>query len=515
MEAQLTVGDALLNSVRKYPGKTAILFEGRRFTYAEFNGRVNRLANALLELGLRKGDRVAVLLGNCSEIVEVLMACGKSGLVAVPVNFRFVAREIEYVLNQSGASVLIVGEEFIPRVEAGKGSFETVERYIAVASGPVAGMVDYERLLAMSSAAEPGVVVHESDPWYIGYTSGTTGFPKGAVLSHRARVLPALYAAVEYGLDDTDVDLMTMPLFHSNGITFTFLGLLLGNTVFIMRNFDAAAVLAAVDEHKLTYASLVPTMYSMMLALPQETRAKYDLTSMRVLISSSSPLLTKTKEDILRFFPSSELNEFYGSSEGGIVTNLKPRDQMRKTRCVGPAMFGVQVKLLDEDGREVAPGEVGELYSKGPCFSEYHRMPEATAKAYRDGWFSAGDLARMDEDGYFYIVDRKTDMIISGGENIYPVEVEEVLARHPAVQEIAVIGIPHEKWGESVHAVVVRQESAAVTAQDIIDFCTDRLAPYKRPRSVEFAESLPKNPTGKILKRVLRAARWASEEATI
>jgi len=515
MQAQLTVGKALQNIAKKYPKKTAIVFEERKFSFEEFNLRVNRLANALLALGLAKGDHIAVLLGNCSEIVELLMATTKTGMVAVPVNFRFVAKEIEYVVKQSASKALIVGEEYLDKVEAAKGNLQSVEHYIAVSARPVSGMRDYERLLAASSVAEPEIEVHEDDPWYIGYTSGTTGFPKGAVVSHRARILPALFMAVEYGLRDTDVELMTMPLFHSNGITFTMTGLYLGNTVFIMRNFDAEGVLRAIEKQKLTYASMVPTMYAMILSLPDAIKAKYDVGSMRVLISSSSPLLTKTKEEILAYFGSSQLNEFYGSSEAGIVTNLKPRDQMRKIRCVGQAMFGAQVKLLDEEGNEVPAGQVGELYSLSPCFSEYYQMPEATERAFRGGWFSAGDMARMDEEGYFYIVDRKNDLIISGGENIYPAEIEEVLSRHPGVKELAVIGVPDPKWGEAVHAVVVPHDLSSAKAEDIIEFCQDRLASYKRPRSVEFVDALPKTPTGKILKRIIREKRWSGEAVKV
>ena len=515
MQVQLTIGEALLNSATRSPNKTAVVFEDRQFTYAQLNERVNRLANALVAMGLTKGDHVAVLLGNCNEIVELLMAAAKNGMIAVPVNFRFVATEIEYVINQSGAKALIVGEEYLDRVAAARHNLATVQHYIAVCATPVEGMHDYARLLDAHSAAEPHCEIGEDDPWYIGYTSGTTGFPKGAIVSHRARIIPALFMAVEYGLQDTDVELLTMPLFHSNGITFVMLGLYLGNTVVILRSFDAQEVLRSIDRRKLTYVSMVPTMYAMILGLPADTKARYDVSSMRVLISSSAPLLTKTKEEILQFFAASQLNEFYGSSEGGIVTNLKPRDQMRKTRCVGQAMFGVQVKLLDEQGNEVPTGQVGELYSLGPCFTEYHRMPDATRKAFRDGWFSAGDMARKDEEGYYYIVDRKNDLIISGGENIYPAEVEEVLSRHPAVKELAVVGIPDEKWGESVHAVVVPHEGSNARAEEIIGFCEGRLARYKRPRSVEFVDELPKTPTGKILKRVIRDKRWAGQGVKI
>lgn len=513
--AQLTVGELFLNSVIKYPKKTAIIFEDRPFTFEEFNARINRLANGLLSLGLTKGDHVAVMLGNCNEIVEVMMAVAKNGMVAVPVSFRFVASEIEYVVNQSESKAFIVGEEFLETVAQAQPNLRTVTRYISIAGRPVRGMDDYEQLMAGQSESEPEVEVLETDAWYIGYTSGTTGFPKGAVASHRARTLPALFTALEFGLTDTDAQLMVMPLFHGNGIMFSMLGLCLGNTVFIMRRFDAEGVLRATHEHKLTYGSLVPTMYSMILSLPEATKSKYDVSSMRVLISSSSPLLTKTKEEILQFFASAELNEFYGSTEAGPVTNLRHRDQMRKTRCVGQATFGTKVKLLDENGDEVAPGEVGELYSFSHSFSEYYKMPEATKAAFRGEWVSVGDMARMDDERYVYIVDRKKDMIISGGENIYPAEIEEVLSRHPAVKETAVIGVRHEKWGESVHAVIVPHDAASATAESILEFCRSRLAGYKQPRSVEFVESLPKNPTGKILKRIVREKYWHAEEIKV
>jgi long-chain acyl-CoA synthetase len=255
-------------------------------------------------------------------------------------------------------------------------------------------------------------------------------------------------------------------------------------------------------------------MYSRIVGLPEAVRAKYKLDSMRVLISSSAPLLTQTKDEILRCFPRSQLNEFYGSTEAGIVTNLKPRDQRRKVRSVGQPVFGVQVKVINDEGREVQPGEVGELWSLGACFKEYYAMPEATTRAFRDGWFSAGDLARVDEEGYVYIVDRRTDLIISGGENIYPAEVEDALLSMPGVAELAIIGVPHGDWGETVHAVVVPQPDATLTLADLHGFCEGRLAKYKRPRSLELVDALPKTATGKVLRRKLKDAWLAAADVT-
>jgi len=516
MTLHLTLTDSLLSSVRKYPNKTAIVFEDRRFTYLEFNERVNRAANGLLALGLRKGDRVALLMGNCNEMAEMLMAVGKCGMVAVPVNFRFSASEVEYVVKKPRCRAMVVAQEYADLVNQVRKNLADVEFFVAVGATEPTDMGDYEQLLAASSPDEPNIAVDDDDPWFIGFTSGTTGFPKGAILTHGGRTMPALYIAIEYGLRDTDVDLVVMPLFHSNGFSFTHMGLMLGNTVVIMRHFDPEEVLRAIDEHKLSYVSMVPTMYTRILALPDEVRAKYDTTSMRVLISSSAPLMTRTKEDILKCFPAAQLNEFYGSTEAGIVTNLKPRDQTRKTRCVGQPVFGIQVKVLNAQGHEVTPGEVGELYSLGPCFQGYDGMPEATAKAFRNGWFTAGDLARVDDEGYIYIVDRRTDLILSGGENVYPAEVEDVLVRHPKIAELAIIGIPHPIWGESVHAVAVAKEAEQISLEEIEEFCKGRLAGYKRPRSLELVRALPKTATGKVLRRQLKEERASrvSETAT-
>lgn len=399
MGLHLTVGESLLGSVRKYPDKTALVFEDRRFSFREFNARVNRVAHLLQSMGLRKGERVAVLAMNCNELVEVSMALGKVGLVAVPVNFRFVGREIEYVVNQPACRALFVADEFMAVVAEIRERLPSVQRVVAFSNAPLPGMGDYEALIAACSDSEPEVAVSDDDPWFIGFTSGTTGFPKGAVLTHGARLLPVLNMAIEYGIGDEDVVLVTMPIFHSNGLTFAHMGLALGNTVVVLRQFEPEDVLHVIHEHGVSYVSMVPTMYTRILAVPEQVRAGFNLDSMRVLICSSAPLMTQTKDDILRCFPRAALNEFYGSTEAGVVTNLKPRDQRRKTRCVGQPVFGVQVKVLDAQGEEVAPGEVGELYSLGPCFKEYFGLPEATRRAFRGEWFSAGDLARVDEEG--------------------------------------------------------------------------------------------------------------------
>ncbi|WP_066304309.1 class I adenylate-forming enzyme family protein [Bacillus sp. FJAT-29814] len=512
--AELTIGDAFVRSVNNYPSKTALIFESRRLTYSELNQRVNQLANGLLALGYQKGDKLSVLLHNGIEITEVVLACAKTGIIAVPISTRFKESEVQYIIEQSDSRGIIFEDEFLPIMESLYHNVQLKE-YIRVGYGSSEKDLykNYEEFLHTQPLAEPNIDIHETDTWYIGYTSGTTGFPKGAIISHRTRVLHILYKIIEYGLSDEDVQMLVMPQFHSNGLTYGVLGLVLGNTVFIMKQFDAEKVLVSIEREGLTYSSMVPTMYNMILNLPNEIKSIYDVSSMRVLISSSSPLLTVTKEGILGYFHSSKLFEFYGSAEAGIATVLKPQDQYRKIRSVGKPMFGIKVKLLDDAGNEVPQGEVGELYSFGPVTDGYYKMPDKTEESFRNGWFSAGDLARVDDEGYFYIVDRKKDMIISGGENIYPVEIEEVLSKHPSVQEVAVIGIPNNIWGEQVHALIVCRD--CITEEEIIDFCRDKMAGFKRPRSVEFVQSLPKSPTGKILKRIIREKYWEGKEAKI
>ncbi len=258
---------------------------------------------------------------------------------------------------------------------------------------------------------------------------------------------------------------------------------------------------------------MAPTMFTLILSLPHEERAKYDVSSVRCIISAAAPLHTKTKEEILDYFKGADLHEFYGATETGIVTNLRPRDQRRKIRCVGQPFFGADIKLLDAEGREVGPGEVGEIYAATPfLLQEYYKRSEATEKGTHGNYFSVGDMARCDEEGYYYIVDRMQDMIISGGSNIYPAEIEEVLHSHPKIQEAAVIGVPDEKWGESVKAIVVLKPGESASEKDIIEYCKENAADYKKPRSVDFVDDLPRNPSGKILKRIIRKQYWGEQD---
>lgn len=519
MGSALTTHRLLSANVRRVPTKLAIIGERRQLTYEQLQARSNRVANAAMQSGLRKGDRVAVLLNNREEWSEILFGLGSCGIVTVPVNTRFVTSESEYLLEHSNAQALIFGSDFSEMVGDLTLKFP-LSPCVAVGRPPEmfpVATVDYEDWLGAVSEADPRVDVQEDDMWYLGYTSGTTGFPKGTIITHRTRVLTSCYGALEFGIGPNDVCLVVMPLFHSNGIGFQLLQLGVGGTVVIQEKFDPDRVFSGIELHGITMASLVPTMYVDMLNA-EEARNRHDLRSMRVFISSSAPLHTQTKEGIVQGFPGSVLNEFYGSTEGGFVTNLRPHDQMRKVRSVGEPCTGVEVHLGPPEEEEVGDGEVGELYSRGPAHvSEgYLNDPENTERSFRPGgWFTAGDMARRDDEGYLYLVDRKNDMIITGGENVYPSEVEEILITHPAVAEVAVVGVPDERWGERITGIVKLRANAEATDTELMEWCRSRLAGYKTPRAIDFWPELPRNPTGKILRRKIRETFWSTSDVNI
>jgi acyl-CoA synthetase (AMP-forming)/AMP-acid ligase II len=499
------LGRCLPRNARLWPQKTAIVAaDGRRWTYAELNERVNRLANALRAHGIRAGARLAILDRNSPEYLEVYFAAGTVGAWLVAVNFHLKEPEVAYRLQHSGATALFVGREFLPLAEALP---EAVHRQL----GPRIWVFedDYERLLAGASAEPGDDGVQPEDTLYVGYTSGTTGTPKGALVSHRAIVVGYLYKALDYGLTAADVSLCPGPFWHSAPRDFASLALYLGGTCVVTRGFDAAEYEALVEKHRVTFSFLVPTMLQMLAVL--DTRR--DVSSLRALISGGSPLPNVVKAQALkRYGPI--LHEFYGATETRIITSITAEELARKERSVGRPIRDVEIRILDEARNDVPVGQSGEVFVRGPgLFSGYLDDPERTRMSHHGDWFSLGDIGRLDSDGYLYLVDRKQDMIISGGENIYPNDVEEIIAAFPGVKEVAVIGIPDTTWGELVTAIVVPQPGATIDVQALVDFCAARLPAYMKPRRVEFATELPRNPVGKVLRRVLREPYWKGSEA--
>jgi fatty-acyl-CoA synthase len=513
MNHLLTVAEVIAAQARLQPGKIGARDSQRSLTYVQWDERASRLANALSGLGLAQGDRVALLAYNCVEWMEFYVALARAGLIAVPINFRLMAPEIEYIVTHCEARAFIVQHDLIERVLP-------IRDRLGIASGAFihfgkesapSGWHSYENLISRSLPAAPAIAVGPEDTLALMYTSGTTGRPKGAIRNHAGSALMSLVTALDMGFARDDTALLVMPMCHANSLNFSFTFVYLGATCVIddRKSFDPEHLLKTLSEQKVTFTSLVPTHYIMMLGLPSAVKAKYNVDRISKLMISSAPARRETKLAIMEHFRNSQLFELYGSTEAGWVTILRPHEQLTKLGTVGREWTGSgAIKLVDSEGNEVLDGAVGELFSRTPyVFDGYWKNPEKTAEAFRGAWCSVGDMARRDEDGYYELVDRKSNMIISGGENIYPSEVEELLATHPAVKDVAVIGMPHDKWGEAVHAVVVLHAGAAAGEAEMLEWCKERIAGYKRPRAISFmAEAdMPRTATGKIQHRVLRA----------
>ncbi|NWF91881.1 MAG: long-chain fatty acid--CoA ligase [Syntrophaceae bacterium] len=495
----------LFFSANKFPKRTAIISEGRRLTYEEFNGRVNRLAHALLRLGLKKGEKLAVLLHNSAELTEILFATVRIGGVFTPVNFRFVGEEVLYILNHSDARFFIYGQEFSDLVETIRSELKGVEVFISVGDSTAPSVLNYENLIEGSIASEPDITISEEDECELMYTSGTTGRPKGALLTH-GNILWNLVNTI-LGREEKvgEVSLVVGPLYHTAALNNHFITrVALAGTSILIKDFDPEKVLRMIEKEKVSVISGAPAMYHLLLASPFE---EYDRSSITKCTTGASILPDETRERLMKLFPNIQgVYDVYGCTEASpSIAILNAKDSLRKKECVGPPVPFLEVRVVDDQDRDVPTGEVGELVCRGPnVMKGYYKDRESTEETLRGGWLHTGDLGRMDEEGYVYIVDRKKDMIVSGGENIYPREIEELLYHHPKIRDVAVIGIPDPLWGESVKACVVLKPGERMKEEEVIEYCKRHLASYKKPKSVEFVDSLPRNPSGKVLKTVLR-----------
>jgi len=498
------VGQVLAFAANKFPQRIAIISEGKRFTYQEFNDRINRFANALLHLGLRKGEKVAVLLFNSSQLAEIFFATVEIGGVFTPINFRFVAEEVLYILDNSDARFFIYGEEFSDLVETIRPGLKKVDTYVSVGE-PISSVLNYERLLEESIPNEPNIPLSERDECQLMYTSGTTGRPKGAILTH-GNILWNLFNTI-LGREEKEggVSLVIGPLYHTAALNNHFVTrVALAGTSILIKDFDPKKVLKIIEDEKVSVISGAPAMYHLLLASSFE---EYDTTSITKCTTGASILPDETKERLMKLFPNIDgVYDVYGCTEASpSIAILNAKDSRRKRECVGPPVPFLEVRIVDDRDQDLPLGEVGELVCRGPnVMKGYYKDRKATREALKGGWLHTGDLGRMDEEGYVYIVDRKKDMIVSGGENIYPREIEELLYRHPKIHDVAVIGIPDPLWGESVKACVVLRAGETMEEEEVIEYCKKHLASYKKPKSVEFVESLPRNPSGKVLKTVLR-----------
>ncbi|MFH2044538.1 MAG: long-chain-fatty-acid--CoA ligase [Pseudomonadota bacterium] len=502
----MNISYLLLNSAGKYPDKTAIISEDKVFSYKAFNTRVNCLADAMRQHGLKAGDRVAIMFFNSHQFAEVYFAVVKSGAVATPVNFRFVADEIEYIINHSKACFFFFGKDFEETISIACHTLPTVKHFVCVDAQKDGFAHDYEMFLSSGKADDNLFDAKENDPCQIMYTSGTTGKPKGAVITH-GNIFWNLYNTI-LGREDHsgEVSLIIGPMYHTAGLNNHFtIQIALGGTCILIKKFEPETILRYIEEKSVNVISGAPSMFNILLQYPK--LEDYNTSSITKCTSGAAILPVEIKKKLLKVFPNSNgVYDVYGCTEASpTITILNGNDSFRKHGSVGRAVNFLQVRVVDEDGNSMPADQAGELICKGPnIMQEYYNDSKATKEAIKNGWLYTGDMAKIDNEGYFYIVDRKKDMISSGGENIYPREIEEVLFGHPSVADVAVIGIPDAVWGETVKAFVVLKTGVTMSEQEVINYCKKHLASYKKPRAVSFVESIPKNPSGKVLKRLLK-----------
>jgi acyl-CoA synthetase (AMP-forming)/AMP-acid ligase II len=509
-----TLAETIKRNAQVFPDKVAFVFENKGYTFKQLNERVNRLINGLANLGVTKGDRVAILSYNCHQYFEVF-CIAKAGRICVPLDNRSAGRELVYLLNNSEASTLVIANEFADAVISIRPEIPLVKNIICL-DAVREDMLNYEELIAGSPSDEPTEKVSESDPCALFYTSGTTGRPKGAI--HTETSIIAEHMQPYYDVTSDDICLCVMPFFHSGGsMGYLFPCFHAGATIVVLRGFDEILILQTIERERVTSVSLVPVMIARLLQHPDI--GKYDLSSLRTLKYTGAPMPVEVLKTGIRLLGSIFVQAF-GQTEANSITALGKEDhrvtgsekEIRRLGSAGKPIPNGKVRIVNDRDEDVAIDEVGEVVVRSPgMMTGYWKMPEETEATFKNGWLHTGDMARRDEDGYFYLVDRKKDVIISGGENIYSKEIEDVLYLHPAVSEAAVIGVPDEKWGEAVKAIIVLKRGMKAAEEEIIDFCKEHLASWKKPKLVEFWEELPKNPGGKIMKASIREKYWKGQ----
>lgn len=508
-----TYADVINRNAVLYPEEEAFVYQDDRITFGQYNQRVNSLVHALHDMGIQKGDVIGILAWNCLDYVDFLGAAMKGGFIASPFNPRLQANELEYLINYAEAKALFVGPEMVDPVKILQPKFPMVQAYIALEQ-PAEGMAFHQDLLKTYSKDEPDVDIAPDDPLLIIYTSGTTGLPRGALYTHRRKLEDTRLFVYELSLTPGSREIMAIPLFHIAGASYL-IAFLYGrgtNIIYPQRAFDSTAMLQLIQDEGATDIHIVPTNLVSMLSLSNVDT--FDLSSLKRIWYAGSPMPVEVlKKGMERLGPI--FIQAYGQSESGpLVSTLsqkahlvldKPAEAQKVLASCGKPVPGVQVRIVNQEKEDVSLGDIGEIVVKSrSLMQEYWKKPENTARTIVDGWLYTGDMGYYDREGNIYLADRKKDMIISGGENIYPREVEEVLYRHPAVEEVAVIGVPDAYWVERVHAVVVLKAGESVTDKALKDFCKQNMASYKAPKSFDFVGSLPKSPQGKILKRELR-----------
>ncbi len=508
--------DYLDYRAREHPDEEFAVQGDRRLTYREGLVEANRLANALAGAGLEVGDRISILAKNCVEFVLLYYAASKAGVVPVPLNYRLSPREWAYILNDAGAKLLIAGNDFAGAIDSVRSELTSVQRFVGIDVDGDEGWDNYYGWVAGQPETAPERRVGDEDDVYQMYTSGTTGNPKGAVLTHGALGAQLTQVTMLVKGGPGERTLLVVPVYHAAGAISVFATVYWGGCVYIQADFIPPEVVRALDEERVSTATLVPAMIQALLVMvPNVAERQYE--NLRQVTYGASPIAEQTLRRAMDVFKC-DFAQGYGMTETtAVLSYLFPADHQRAVRekpelllSAGRPVVGTEVRIVDEDDKPVANGTIGEIIARGPqVMRGYWNLPDESAHALRGGWMHTGDAGTMDGDGYIYIQDRVKDMIVSGGENVYPRVVEDVLFQHAAVADAAVIGVPDAQWGETVKAIVVLKDGANAGAEEIMEFCRSRLGGFERPRSVDFVNELPRNPSGKVLKRQLREPYWA------
>jgi len=498
--------EVLRETTAKYSNKGAYVFGKRTYSYADTAARTNQMANRLAELGVRKGDKVALLLPNVPDFPVAYYATLSLGASVVPLNVMYRPREISYILNDAEAKVVITAGAYLPSVLQARSSTPSVQHVIVKGRGAVPRTINLDDLLVNASTKPVETVVTDQDVAAICYTSGTTGDPKGAVLTHANLLanIDQMLRAPRFKVTAEDVGLLVLPLFHIFGMNVGMnLGVLQGTTQVLVERFEVELVARMIQDLRVSVLLGFPSLFVALVNLP--TIREYDLSSLRIVSSGAAPLPIKILE-LFQDLTGVDIMEGYGLTETSPTLTTNAAGAVTKPGSVGPALPGVEIRVVDDHDQDVPVGQCGEIVCRGPnVMREYHKLPGETAQAFRGGWFHTADLATMDEDGYCFLVGRKTDLIKAGGFNVYPREIEEVLCRHPKIREAAAVGVADPYQGEAVVAVVTLRAWQTATEQEIIEYCRENLAAFKAPQHIEFRDALPRSPTGKLLRRQLRS----------
>jgi len=501
---------------RLYPLKIAIVDGKRRFTYQELGDRWNRLANALVKLGLKKGDCLCVLLKNSVEVIDANAAAIKTGALIATINYRLDSKGIESILNETKSPVLIVGDEFIGMIREMRSRLPFVKTFISVGCVEE-GMLEYESLLKKYSSVEPAIPTAEDDLAVINFTSGTTGVPKGAVATRKAVLFRLCHASMELFVHPYDCCLVALPLVHIGANMPAMATIFRCASIVIQRDWDAREFCRLVQDEKVTKAILTPGLLNFVLNFSDV--ADYDLSSFQRIQYGGSPMAIATLKRAMALMPECKFQQGYGTSESFTQVLLRPEvhdaaiagslKAQHKLGSIGFEGTLCRARVINKRGEDVAPGEIGEIILGGPMLmTSYLHKPDETSEKIKEGWFYSGDLAKVDDEGYVYLIDRKNRMIITGGENVYPAQVESVLFGHPKIAEVAVLGVHDETWGEAVKALIVVKSCETLTQEEVIEFCKDKMPTYAKPKSVDFVDQLPYLATGKMDYITLRKCYW-------